>query len=165
VPVPSGFAVVQTPTAADLERETRRRAGGADVVLMAAAVADYRPDETQQGKRAKGEDWNLALRPTVDILRLLGEEDRNGRVLVGFGAEVGAAGRKRKAAMLESKNLDLVVYNDVAQPGIGFDATDNEVVLISKKGERTVPKAPKPVIATAVLDEVERLLEERHGGP
>ena len=165
VPVPRGIAVVQTPTAADLERETRGRASGADVVLMAAAVADYRPDEMLRGKRAKGEEWNLSLRPTVDILRMLGEEHRNGRVLVGFGAEIGEAGRQRKAAMLEGKNLDLVVYNDIGKPGIGFDAPDNEVVLISRKGMRTVPKAPKPVIATAVLDEVERLLEERHGGP
>lgn len=164
VPVPFGVAIVQTPTAADLERETRERAGGADVVLMAAAVADYRPDAPLQGKRPKGEEWNLSLRPTVDVLRMLGEEHRNGRVLVGFGAEVGEAGRVRKSAMLEDKNLDLVVYNDVSKPGIGFDAADNEVVLISRKGERQVPKAPKPVIAAAVLDEVERLLEERHGG-
>ncbi len=84
-------------------------------------------------------------------------------MLVGFGAEIGAAGRERKRAMLDSKNLDLVVYNDVADAGIGFDAADNEVVLMTRKGEREVPKAPKAEIAAAVLDEVERLLEERRG--
>ena len=163
VGTPVGIEVVQTPTAADLERETRERAPRADVVLMAAAVADYRPNTPLDGKRVKGEAWNLALEPTVDILQILGEQERNGQVLVGFGAEVGPAGRERKRAMLDSKNLDLVVYNDVAKEGIGFDAADNEVVLMTRKGERDVPRASKSVIAAAVLDEVEGLLEERHG--
>jgi phosphopantothenoylcysteine decarboxylase/phosphopantothenate--cysteine ligase len=163
VSAPAGIAVVQTPTSADLERETRARANAADVVLMAAAVADYRPESAVEGKRVKGDVWNLSLRPTADILKLLGEQERNGQVLVGFGAEIGAAGRERKRAMLDSKNLDLVVYNDVAKEGTGFDAADNEVVLITRKGEREVPKAPKSEIAAAVLDEVERLLEERRG--
>ena len=161
---PAGIEVVETPTAADLERETQARAAAADVVLMAAAVADYRPEQAIPGKRAKGEAWNLSLRPTPDILELLGERDRNGQVLVGFGAETGAAGRERKRAMLDGKNLDLVVYNDVGQEGIGFDAAENEVVLMTRNGEREVPRAPKAVIAAAVLDEVERLLEERRGG-
>jgi phosphopantothenoylcysteine decarboxylase / phosphopantothenate---cysteine ligase len=160
---PAGIEVVETPTSSDLEREARARAGTADVVLMAAAVADYRPETTVAGKRPKGEPWSLTLRPTVDILKLLGEEERNGQVLVGFGAEIGAAGKERKRAMLDSKNLDLVVYNDVAGAGIGFDAADNEVVLMTRKGEREVPKAPKAEIAAAVLDEVEQLLEERRG--
>ena len=163
VGAPAGVEVVETPTSSELERETRARATGADVVLMAAAVADYRPETPVEGKRAKGETWHLTLTPTVDILQRLGEEERNGQVLVGFGAEIGAAGRERKRAMLDSKNLDLVVYNDVADAGIGFDAADNEVVLMTRKGEREVPKAPKAEIAAAVLDEVERLLEERRG--
>ncbi len=183
VDAPADVEVVETPSSADLEREARARAAAADVVLMAAAVADYRPDTLVEGKRPKGDVWRLELRPTVDILKLLGEQERprssarsesasadsdpahrNGQVLVGFGAEIGAAGKERKRAMLDSKNLDLVVYNDVAEEGIGFDAADNEVVLLTRKGERDVPKAPKAEIAAAVLDEVERLLEERRGG-
>jgi phosphopantothenoylcysteine decarboxylase/phosphopantothenate--cysteine ligase len=66
--------------------------------------------------------------------------------------------------MLNDKNLDLVVYNDVGRADIGFDAADNEVVLITREGERQVTRAPKEQIAAAVLDEVERLLGERHGG-
>ena len=182
VGAPAGVEVVETPTSSELERETRARAAGADVVLMAAAVADYRPETPVEGKRAKGETWHLTLTPTVDILQRLGEEkrprrsarsesapadsdhaQRNGQVLVGFGAEIGATGRERKRAMLDSKNLDLVVYNDVADAGIGFDAADNEVVLMTRKGEQEVPKAPKARIAAVVLDEVERLLEERRG--
>jgi phosphopantothenoylcysteine decarboxylase/phosphopantothenate--cysteine ligase len=132
---------------------------------MAAAVADYRPARPLEGKRAKdGEPWNLSLEPTVDILRMLGERHRNGQVLVGFGAETGDAGLNRKRTMLDDKNVDLVVYNDVGRDGIGFDSLDNEVVLVTRRGEREVAKAPKEQIAAAVVDEVERLLEERHGG-
>jgi phosphopantothenoylcysteine decarboxylase/phosphopantothenate--cysteine ligase len=165
VPAPAGVEVVQTPTAADLEREAEARADTADVVVMAAAVADYRPAEQLAGKRPKDDHpWNLSLEPTVDILRMLGERTRNGQVLVGFGAESGASGLNRKRTMLDDKNVDLVVYNDVGSDGIGFDALDNEVVLVTRRGEREVSKAPKEQIAAAVVDEVERLLEERHGG-
>jgi phosphopantothenoylcysteine decarboxylase/phosphopantothenate--cysteine ligase len=165
VSAPAGVDVVDAPTAADLERELAARAAEADVVLMAAAVADYRPEAPESGKRPKGaEPWNLTLRPTTDILQLLGERERNGQVLVGFGAETGEAGRERKRSMLAGKHLDLVVYNDVGRAGIGFDATDNEVVLMTDRGEREVPRAAKTVIAAAVLDEVERLLAERQGG-
>ena len=165
VAAPDGVEVIETPTAADVAREAEARAGAADVVVMAAAVADYRPTQTVAGKRAKdGAGWSLALEPTVDVLRLLGERSRNGQVLVGFGAEVGPDGLNRKRTMLHDKNVDLVVYNDVGQHAVGFDAADNEVVLITREGERDVTRAPKEQIAVAVLDEVERLLGESHGG-
>jgi phosphopantothenoylcysteine decarboxylase/phosphopantothenate--cysteine ligase len=82
-------------------------------------------------------------------------------VLVAFGAEHGAEGLARMRAMLADKNADLVVYNDVGRSDIGFDGDENEVTLVSRAGDRLVPKAPKRAIAAAVLDEVERLLEER----
>ena len=97
------------------------------------------------------------------MLALLGEGERNGQVLVGFGAELGEAGLERKRAMLTDKNLDLVVYNDVSVPGIGFDAADNEVTLLTRSGERRLPRRPKDAIAAGIVDEVERLLEERRG--
>ena len=165
VPAPAGVEVVDAPTAADLEREARTRSGAADVIVMAAAVADYRPAKPIEGKRGKTEDvWNLELEPTADVLALLGEQERNGQVLVGFGAESGQAGLERKRRMLTDKNIDLVVYNDVATPGIGFDAPDNAVTLVTKGGERQLAKAPKDEIAAGIVDEVERLLEERRGG-
>jgi phosphopantothenoylcysteine decarboxylase/phosphopantothenate--cysteine ligase len=165
VPVPDGVEVVQAPTAADLEREARNRSGAADVVVMAAAVADYRPAKPIEGKRAKTEDvWTLELEPTTDVLAQLGEQDRNGQVLVGFGAEWGEDGLARKRRMLTDKNIDLVVYNDVSTPGIGFDAPHNEVTLVTKGGERQLAKASKNEIAAGIVDEVERLLEERRGG-
>jgi len=158
VAAPPGVQVVQTPTAADLEREARSR-GGADVVLMAAAVADYRPEAALESKRPKDESsWTLELVPTVDVLRGLGAAKANGQLLVAFGAEHGTAGLERKRLLLADKNADLVVYNDVGRDGIGFDAEDNEVTLISRDGERHVARAPKAVIAAAILDEVERLL-------
>jgi phosphopantothenoylcysteine decarboxylase / phosphopantothenate---cysteine ligase len=156
VPAPGGVEVVETPTAADLAREAKARAG-ADVVLMAAAVADYAP-EPVTGKRPKsGEKWQLTLHPTEDILRALGDS-RNGSVLVGFGAEEGNEGLERKRRMLAEKQLDLVVFNDISREDIGFDAPDNEVVLIGAGGERRVGKAPKARIAAEILDEVEKLL-------
>jgi phosphopantothenoylcysteine decarboxylase/phosphopantothenate--cysteine ligase len=164
VPVPNGLDVVETPTAADVEREARNRSGAADVVVMAAAVADYRPTEPIEGKRAKtAEAWNVELERTVDVLAALGEQERNGQVLVGFGAEAGKAGLDRKRRMLTDKHLDLVVYNDVSVPGIGFDSPDNEVTLLTQTGERELPRASKEQIAAGIVDEVERLLEERRG--
>jgi phosphopantothenoylcysteine decarboxylase/phosphopantothenate--cysteine ligase len=160
VPAPRGVEVVPAPTAADLRREALARAD-ADVVLMAAAVADYRPAETLAAKRPKSaEPWTIELVPTSDVARALGAARRDGQVLVAFGAESGEDGLERKRAMLTDKNVDLVVYNDVGRDDIGFDSPENEVVLVSRAGERTVAKAPKPEVARAILDEVERLLTE-----
>jgi phosphopantothenoylcysteine decarboxylase/phosphopantothenate--cysteine ligase len=162
VQAPAGVEVVEAPTAADLAREAKARAF-ADIVLMAAAVADYEPQPVA-GKRPKsGEAWELSLRPTEDILAGLGER-KNGSVLVGFGAEAGEDGLERKRRMLTEKHLDLVVFNDISRDDIGFDARDNEVTLITAAGERTVPKAPKERIAVEILDEVERLLKGSEPG-
>ena len=158
---PQGVEVVPTPTAGDLEREALARAG-ADVIVMAAAVSDYRAATTVEGKRPKdGAPWHIELTPTLDIAHALGQARRPEQVLVAFGAEHGAAGLERKRAMLRDKNVDLVVYNDVERSDIGFDSPDNEVTLITAAGDRLVPRAPKRVIAAAVLDEIERLLEGR----
>jgi phosphopantothenoylcysteine decarboxylase/phosphopantothenate--cysteine ligase len=160
-PLPMGVEVVQTPTVADLEREALGRSG-ADVIVMVAAVADYRAATAVAGKRPKGDaPWQIELLPTPDVAHALGRARRPDQVLVAFGAEHGAAGLERKRAMLRDKNVDLVVYNDVGRSDIGFDSSENEVTLITADGDRLVPRAPKPVIAAAVLDEIERLLEGR----
>ena len=158
VAAPPGVEAIPTPTA-DAMLEAALALPDVDVALLAAAVADYRPAETLAGKRPKGAHrWTVELEPTVDIARALGEQKRAGQVLVAFGAEHGAEGLARKREMLETKNADLVVFNDVGRSDIGFDAVENEVVLISRDGERVVPKASKAGIAAAILDEVERLL-------
>ena len=161
VPVPRGVELGPTPTAADLRREALARSN-ADVILMAAAVSDYRPAEPQTDKRAKSsEPWTVDLVPTSDVARALGAQRRDGQVLVAFGAESGDDGLARKRTMLTDKKVDLVVYNDVGRDDIGFDSPDNAVVLVSHHGERTVPKAAKKAIAEEILDEVERLLGVR----
>jgi phosphopantothenoylcysteine decarboxylase/phosphopantothenate--cysteine ligase len=160
VPAPSGVRLVETPTAAELEREALARAD-ADVVVMAAAVADYRPVAPCEDKRSKdGQPWTLELEPTTDVLAALGAQKRKGQVLVGFAAEHGPGGLERAREKAVRKGADLVVFNDVARPDIGFDAEENEVVILSRSGERAVPKARKREVAAAILDEVERLLSE-----
>jgi phosphopantothenoylcysteine decarboxylase/phosphopantothenate--cysteine ligase len=160
VPAPSGVAVVETPSAADLEREALSRAD-ADVVVMAAAVADYRPVAALSGKRPKDDArWNVELEPTADVLAELGRRRRAGQVLVGFAADGPGSGLERARAKLAAKGADLFVFNDVSRADIGFDAIENEVVLLRAGEERRVGKAPKSEIARAVLDEVECLLPE-----
>jgi phosphopantothenoylcysteine decarboxylase/phosphopantothenate--cysteine ligase len=155
---PDGIEIVQAPTAADVQQATTSHAG-ADVVLMAAAVGDYRPAQTDGAKRPKDEKtWLIELEPTADVLRGLGESRKNGQVLVGFAAEAGENGLERARRKLSDKQVDLIVYNDVSRDDVGFDAKENEVVIVSAQGERRVEKAPKEAIAAAILDEVEHLI-------
>jgi phosphopantothenoylcysteine decarboxylase/phosphopantothenate--cysteine ligase len=158
---PRGVEVVETPTAeAMLDAALAHR--DADVVLMAAAVADYRPVERLDAKRPKDERaWSVELEPTSDVLKSLSEQRTNGQVLVGFAAETGPDGLARAREKLNRKGVDLVVYNDVARGDIGFDSEENEVVLVTGSGERRVGKAPKDRIAAAIVDTAEELLRER----
>jgi phosphopantothenoylcysteine decarboxylase/phosphopantothenate--cysteine ligase len=159
VPAPAGVQLVETPTAADLEREALLRAAETDVVVMAAAVADYRPAETLAAKRPKdGAAWTVELEPTTDVLSTLGDRRRDGQLLVGFAAETGAAGLERAREKLSRKRADLFVLNDVSRTDIGFDTYENEVTLLTASGARSVAKAPKDEIAAAILDEVEALI-------
>ena len=158
VPPPGGVEVVPAPTAADMRREMLAR-GDADVVLMAAAVADYRPSKPEEGKRPKNrETWSLDLEPTEDVLAELGSMPSNGRVLVGFAADAGEHGLERAREKLANKRGNLFVYNDVSQSGIGFEAEENELVLVSPRGERKIGRRSKEECAVAILDEVEGLL-------
>jgi phosphopantothenoylcysteine decarboxylase/phosphopantothenate--cysteine ligase len=161
VPAPDGVELVETPTAGDLEREALARAAAADVVVMAAAVADYRPAEALAAKRPKdAAAWTLELEPTTDVLSALGLQRRDGQLIVGFAAETGDSGLERAREKLSRKGADLFVLNDVSRTDIGFDAYENEVTLITTAAERPVPKASKEEIAAAILDEVEALLAD-----
>jgi phosphopantothenoylcysteine decarboxylase/phosphopantothenate--cysteine ligase len=155
---PYGVETIPTPTAASM-LDAALALPDVDIALLAAAVADYRPAAALAAKRPKDEQgWTVELEPTTDIARALGARKRDGQVLVAFGAEHGEEGLERKRTMLETKNADLVVFNDVGRADIGFDARQNEIVLVSRDRDRAVPKAPKAAIAAAILDEVERLL-------
>ena len=163
VPAPVGIDVVQAPTAADVARETLAR-GDADVVVMAAAVADYRPVQADEEKRPKDDrPWTVTLEPTTDVLRDLGARRTNRQLLVGFAADRGERGLERAREKLGNKRVDLIVFNDVSRDDIGFDAADNEVVLVSSSGERRIQKAAKERIAAAILDEVAVRLEGANG--
>jgi phosphopantothenoylcysteine decarboxylase / phosphopantothenate---cysteine ligase len=160
VPAPEGIETIPTPSAESM-LDAALALADVDVAILAAAVADYRPAGAIAGKRPKEDAaWTVELEPTVDIAKCLGEAKSPGQLLVTFGAEIGSEGLARKRTMLESKNADLVVFNDVSRTDIAFDAVENEVVLATRSGDRPVAKAPKAAIARAVLDEVERLLNE-----
>ncbi len=163
---PPGVEVVPAATADDMLREGLARAH-ADLFLMAAAVSDYRPADAHAGKRPKadGRPWVVDLVPTADVLAALAERRTDRQVLVGFAAEHGDGGLERARAKVGRKNVDVIVYNDVSRDDVGFDAPENEVVLLSRGGERRVPKAAKERIAAAVLDEAEQLVQERDGSP
>jgi phosphopantothenoylcysteine decarboxylase/phosphopantothenate--cysteine ligase len=161
VPAPDGVTVVETPTAADLEREAIAR-GDAHVIVMAAAVADYRPAAPETEKRPKGDSsWTVELTPTTDVLAVLGARRAPEQVLVGFAADGAGRGLERAREKLVAKGADLIVFNDISRTDIGFDTPENEVVLVSNGNEQHVARAPKSRIAVAVLDEVERILAAR----
>ncbi|HEU5279949.1 MAG TPA: bifunctional phosphopantothenoylcysteine decarboxylase/phosphopantothenate--cysteine ligase CoaBC [Gaiellaceae bacterium] len=158
---PRGVEVIETPTAEALLEQALAH-GEADVVLMAAAVADYRPAAVLEEKRPKDDKaWQVTLEPTVDVLRTLAERRTNGQVLIGFAADRGEGGLARAREKLTQKRVDLLVYNDVSRDDIGFDAEENEVVLVGPEGERRLEKAPKDQIAAKIVERAEELLRER----
>ena len=146
---------VDVETAAELQAACEARFDGADVLLMAAAVADYRPAEARAEKIKKTEaELALRLERTEDVLAALSTRRRPGQVLVGFAAETGEAALAYGRDKLNRKGLDAVVVNDVARPGIGFDSAENEVTIVTGDGERHVPRASKTEVAAAILDAV-----------
>ena len=161
VPPPSGVELVGVESAAELARETESRAD-ADVIVMAAAVADYRPAASLEHKRAKGGAiWQLELEPTDDILCRLGERRRKGQVLVGFAANEGEGGLAAAREKRTAKRTTLMVFNDISRDDVGFDSTHNELVIIGDGGERPVGRRTKEECAVAILDEVTALLGSR----
>ncbi len=130
-----------------------------DVLLMAAAVADFAPSAAAEGKLKKGGRANLTveLEATADVLAELAATRRPEQTLVGFAAEHGDGALAYGREKLRRKRVDAIVVNDVSGPGIGFDATDNEVTIVTAAGERHVPRATKGDVAGAILTEVDAL--------
>jgi phosphopantothenoylcysteine decarboxylase/phosphopantothenate--cysteine ligase len=148
---PVGGRILEAPTAADLARIANEEAPRADIILMAAAVADFRPVEATDGKRPRTDAWDLHLEPTEDVLAGIAHRRRPGQVIVGFAAE-DSEDIDRAREKLQRKGVDMIVLNDISQPGQGFDADDNAVVLVGADVHR-VPHMPKPRIAAAIFDE------------
>jgi phosphopantothenoylcysteine decarboxylase/phosphopantothenate--cysteine ligase len=157
LPAPAGVTVVGVVTAAELAAACEERFDDTDVLLMAAAVADYRPAAPHEGKLKKdatGEALELRLERTEDVLSNLAARRRAGQVLVGFAAEHGEGAVAYGRAKRERKGLDAVVVNDVGAPGIGFDTAENEVVIVLDAEERHVPRSSKTEVARVILDTV-----------
>lgn len=150
---PVGVHVVGVETAADMLAACEREAPDAALVVMAAAVADFRPADAAESKLKKADGApEVALVPTTDILATLGATKPAGQTLVGFAAETDNL-VANAADKLARKNLDLIVANDVSKPSVGFEHTTNEVVLLLSDGTRhDVPLSDKREIARAVLD-------------
>ena len=158
-PRPPGAEVVEVETAAQMEAAMLARSPDADVVVMAAAVADFRPKVVGETKLHKADGVpDLVLEATTDILAELGRRRRPGQVLVGFAAETDdVAGRAR--SKLVAKGIDLIVANDVSAPSVGFDHDTNAVTVLGVDGTVTgVDLASKRAVADAVLDRVAPLL-------
>jgi phosphopantothenoylcysteine decarboxylase/phosphopantothenate--cysteine ligase len=159
LPAPPGVELVEVRTAAELLSASKRTFADSHVLLMAAAVADFRPAEALDEKISKtGRDGlALELEPTEDVLATLAGARSEGQTLVGFAAEHGDGAVERGRGKLERKSLDAVVVNDISRSEIGFDAPDNEVTIVTAEGERHVPLGSKDAVAAAILDEVEVL--------
>jgi phosphopantothenoylcysteine decarboxylase/phosphopantothenate--cysteine ligase len=155
--------VVEVETAADMEAAMSIEAEKADVVVMAAAVADFRPVSVSEKKLTKDRGVpEVVLERTADILAGLAARRRPGQVVVGFAAETDEP-LARARAKREAKGVDLMVLNDVSAPGVGFDHDTNAVTIISASGEVDVPLTSKVQVAEAVLDEVVGLLAASGG--
>ena len=134
--VPAGVAVVETPTAADLEREALGRAD-ADVIVMAAAVADYRAPAPLSTKRSKdGTAWIVELEPTTDVLAASARRAAPGRCSSASPPTRPRPASSARARSDERRTPTSFVFNDVSRPDIGFDAPENEVVVVSANGDR-----------------------------
>jgi phosphopantothenoylcysteine decarboxylase/phosphopantothenate--cysteine ligase len=159
LPAPRGVTVVAVGTAAELKAACDERFDSTDVLLMAAAVADFRPRDPAAHKLKKDTSApHLALEPTEDVLSTLAGRRRPGQILVGFAAEHGDGAIDYARGKLQRKRLDAIVVNDISQPGIGFDAADNEVTILARDGgEQRLRRSRKEQIADGVLDEVEKL--------
>jgi phosphopantothenoylcysteine decarboxylase/phosphopantothenate--cysteine ligase len=158
-PTTAGIEVVRVESAEQMHDAVMAHAGNADVVVMAAAVADFRPKAVASQKIKKGDGVpEIVLEPTVDILAALGREKRADQIVVGFAAETERV-RENAAAKLAAKRVDLMVANDVAAPDSGFEVDTNRALLLGADG--TVDETPlltKAALAGVILDRVQVLL-------
>ncbi|HEX8066251.1 MAG TPA: bifunctional phosphopantothenoylcysteine decarboxylase/phosphopantothenate--cysteine ligase CoaBC [Thermoleophilaceae bacterium] len=159
LPRSDGVRYVDVGTAEELRTAAREAFESADVLVMAAAVADFRPADVADAKISKGGRDRLVveLEPTADVLSELSAERRPEQVLVGFAAEHGEGAVERARAKLERKRLDAVVVNDISRADIGFEVGENEVTIVTPAGDHEVPRASKAEVAARLLDLVERM--------
>jgi phosphopantothenoylcysteine decarboxylase/phosphopantothenate--cysteine ligase len=162
-PLPAGVRAIEVETSADLADAVSAQFDRCHVLLMAAAVADFRPASTADTKIARESGGlEIHLEPTEDVLAAMARRRRDYQTLVGFAAEHGAGAVERARDKLHQKGVDAIVFNDISRADIGFDSEQNEVVVVEAEREIHLPRAPKEEIAAAILDRVEDL-RHRHG--
>lgn len=161
VDVPAGPSVQHVETAAQMAAAVGDAVAAADVLFMAAAVADFRPASPSAGKMKKSAAPSaLELEPAPDVLRVTRDRRRDGALIIGFALETGD-GRDSARAKLRDKGLDLIVLNSADEPGAGFDVETNRVTLIDAANEEDLPLMSKHDVADALLDRVRSLLAKR----
>lgn len=161
LPRAPGIRYVEAPTAAALRDACLAEQERADLIVMAAAVADYRPVEATDGKldKSASDALTVHLERTEDILIELVRRRRPGQAIVGFAAEHGPDGLARARAKRARKGVDVLVHNDVSVPGIGFGSDENEITIVGPgEDERAWPRMSKRALAEAILDAAERAL-------
>ncbi|MBS1887975.1 MAG: bifunctional phosphopantothenoylcysteine decarboxylase/phosphopantothenate--cysteine ligase CoaBC [Actinobacteria bacterium] len=157
LPAPAGVRRIDVETTADLQRAAAAEFPGSQILLMAAAPADFRPAAASAAKLTREGALDLHLTPTDDILAGLVAGRTPGQTIVGFAAEHGGDAVARARAKLARKGADLIVLNDVSDPRIGFESAENEVTLVAAEDEIEVPRADKDTVAEAILERVDRL--------
>tara|TARA_B100000902_G_scaffold34208_1_gene41191 strand:+ start:20924 stop:22135 length:1212 start_codon:yes stop_codon:yes gene_type:complete len=158
---PSGVQILCSETASEMQSAVMAESSNADVIIMAAAVADYRPSEIAEQKIKKTETiTTIDLEPTHDILVDLGTEKKPDQTLVGFAAETQNL-EENATGKLKRKKLDLIVANNVSLPGVGFAHDTNEVTIIGEDAKWTLPLSDKRIIADGILDAIVEIRQGR----
>jgi len=160
-PAPAGVETLRFETAADLKSLLESRFDGCDVLVMAAAVADFVPERVPRRLHRSDGPRSVALSPGEDLLESVASR-KGSRVVVAFAAEAGDGQEERARRKLAAKHADWIVWNDVGRDGVGFESDDNEVVLLSAEGHRLeVSRRPKREIADKIWDAVSSTLSWR----
>jgi phosphopantothenoylcysteine decarboxylase/phosphopantothenate--cysteine ligase len=163
VAVPPGIAHVPVESTQEMADRVGEHLGAADVLVMAAAPADFRPASVADRKLKRGEGTrSIELAPTADILATTRERRRPGAVTVGFALETNDTLANARGK-LRAKSVDLIVLNDATEAGAGFGVDTNRVTFVAADGEEELPLLPKSDVADAILDRVVRLRAARAG--
>jgi phosphopantothenoylcysteine decarboxylase / phosphopantothenate---cysteine ligase len=158
LPSPARVRRIDVESAEEMAAAVASEFPRSDILLMAAAVADFRPDAPAETKLERaGGSVELRLAATEDVVAAAARDRRPGQTIVGFAAEHGAVAIERAGEKLRRKGVDAIVFNDVSRSEIGFDAESNEVTIVEPGGRHEVPLAPKEEVADAILDRVEAL--------
>jgi len=160
LPAPAGVRRIDVETAAELAAAAAAEFPSSQLLLMAAAPADFRPLAVAADKLRRSDGLQLRLEPTEDILASLAAGRAPGQLIVGFAAEHGGEARARAREKLARKGVDMIVLNDVSDPAIGFESAENAVTLIDARAETEVPIAAKEAIAESILQRVQELRSE-----